>query len=100
MRRRGPGPMPEPRRVGFEVMARDCGQCLMTKNRIVSGERAAQIVRETRAADIHFVCHKSPSRRGVACHNHNRQIGSRGRRIGEAFGRIIWVDPQTLEQLP
>lgn len=88
------------RRIGFEVMARSCGQCLMTKDRIVSGERAAQIIRDTRRRDIHFVCHKSPSRRGVACHGHDAQIGSMGRRIGDAFGMIVLVDPDTLEQLP
>lgn len=35
-----------------------CDQCLTTRNRIVSGERAAQIVRECRARGIHFQCHK------------------------------------------
>jgi hypothetical protein len=40
------------------LASRRCGQCLTTRNRIVSGERAAEIVRQCRRDDVHFVCHK------------------------------------------
>lgn len=48
----------------YDLMAEPCGQCLTTKNRIVPGRRAAQIVRDCRANDVKFICHKTD---GVAC---------------------------------
>lgn len=82
---------------GFEVMARDCGQCLMTKNRIVSGRRAAQIIAQTRRDNCHFVCHKSPEGREIACAlHHDTHIGQMSR-ISERLGCVIRVDPDTLE---
>jgi hypothetical protein len=41
------------------LAAKPCSQCLTTRNRIVSGERAAQIVRDCRSTGNHFVCHKA-----------------------------------------
>lgn len=44
----------------LNIMARACDGCLLTKDRIVSGERAAEIITETRkqGAERHFLCHK------------------------------------------
>lgn len=41
------------------LSARKCSRCLCTRDRIVSGERAAQIIRDCRATGNHFVCHKA-----------------------------------------
>ncbi len=55
----------------FKVMARNCDECLMTANRIVSGARAAQIIAETNRKDGHFICHKaSLAGEDIACHGH------------------------------
>lgn len=40
------------------LAAKACSQCLTSRDRIVSGQRAAEIVRECKSADIHFRCHK------------------------------------------
>lgn len=41
------------------VRARECGNCLLGKDRLVSGDRARQIIRDTRAKDgATFICHK------------------------------------------
>lgn len=40
------------------LAAARCSQCLTTRNRIVSGERAAGIVRDCRQTGRHFFCHK------------------------------------------
>lgn len=40
------------------LAARRCGECLTTRDRIVSGERAAEIVRGCRRTGQHFNCHK------------------------------------------
>ena len=39
-----------------------CAQCLTTRNRIVPGDRAAQIIQNCREERIHFICHKGSER--------------------------------------
>jgi hypothetical protein len=42
------------------VRAAQCGACLYSKDRLVSGERARQLTTDTRAEDgASFVCHRS-----------------------------------------
>jgi hypothetical protein len=42
------------------VRASQCGNCLFSKDRLVSGERARQLVRDTRAEEAaSFICHRS-----------------------------------------
>jgi hypothetical protein len=36
-----------------------CSQCLTSRNRIVSGQRAAEIIKQCRSTGTHFQCHKS-----------------------------------------
>jgi len=42
----------------LRLCARQCDQCLTTRNRIVTGDRAAEIVAECRRTGNHFFCHK------------------------------------------
>lgn len=82
--------------MGFEVMSRECDQCLVSKNRIVSGARAAQIITGCRLKGVHFVCHKSPAGRSIACRGvHEMQIGQMSR-IAERLGAVVSIDPVTL----
>lgn len=48
-------------RDGFvHVRAHNCGNCLLSKDRLVDGPRARQIIEATRASDGgHFVCHRN-----------------------------------------
>lgn len=77
-----------------------CGQCLTTKNRIVEGKRAAQIIRDCRAEGNHFVCHKSPEGVVIHCRGvHDLLVekhgGSRAYRLATAIGiPITEVDPE------
>lgn len=82
---------------GFKVMSRACDQCLFGKDRIVSGKRAAEIVRETRAKNCHFVCHKSPDGAEIACHEHHQLGIGQMSRIAGCLGMIRWIDPSTME---
>lgn len=42
------------------VRAERCANCLLGKDRLVPGERARQLIRDTRAEDgATFICHKS-----------------------------------------
>lgn len=64
-----------------------CGQCLTTRNRIVSGERAAEIVRECRRKDNHFVCHKGQGAGLIVhCRGVHEIAASRASRMAAAFG--------------
>lgn len=42
----------------FLVAEKRCAQCLYTKNRIVSEDRAAQLIAECKESGSYFVCHK------------------------------------------
>jgi hypothetical protein len=42
------------------VRASQCGNCLFSKDRLVPGERARELIRDTRAEEgSTFVCHRS-----------------------------------------
>jgi hypothetical protein len=43
----------------FQVYEEACEQCLLSKDRIVPGTRAADIIKECKAEGSYFVCHKS-----------------------------------------
>lgn len=52
--------------MGFYVCAAQCSECLFTDQRIVSGRRAADVIRSATAGDRFFECHKHSLRAGVA----------------------------------
>lgn len=56
--------MPDPELL---LAARCCAECLTSRGRIVSGERAAEIVAGCRRENNHFQCHKG-SIAGVNLH--------------------------------
>lgn len=79
------------------LSSRRCDQCLCTRNRIVAGARAAQIIRDCRATGNHFVCHKgSINHQIIHCRGvHDILGGSRASRFAAAIGipiREIDVD--------
>lgn len=82
------------------LASKRCSQCLTTRNRIVSGERAAEIVRGCRREDNHFVCHKG-SAAGLIVHCrgvHDIAGGSKAYRMAKAFDiPIIEIDPDALD---
>ena len=43
----------------FKVMAKQCDQCLFSKNRIVSLARKREVLAECARNDAHFICHKA-----------------------------------------
>lgn len=85
------------------LASRCCGQCLTSKDRIVSGERAAQIVRDCRRQDHHFQCHKgSMVGKIIHCRGvHDIMGGSQAYRIAKTFGiPVREVDPDALSPHP
>lgn len=69
--------------MGFYVCATQCDQCLFTKDRVVSGRRAAQLIRDAVANDRFFECHKhslrdaAPTDRHVCCRAFFKRLGDR-----------------------
>lgn len=80
------------------LASRCCGQCLTTRNRIVSGERAAQIIRDCRAAGKHFQCHKgSLAGLNLHCRGVHDRFGSDAATFAARFGiPVREVDPEAL----
>lgn len=86
------------------LSARRCDQCLTTRGRIVSGERAAEIVRGCRQTGQHFQCHKG-SIAGLNLHCrgvHDLLVrqwgGSTAYQIAVRFGiEVREVNPDALE---
>lgn len=87
---------------GFRLLAAACDQCLVTRNRIVSARRAAEIIRQTIRKDCHFICHKAQiAGFEAACRGHfDRTGGGQLARIAGRLGVIIEVDPITLQDIP
>lgn len=83
-----------------EIMAKDCGECLFTRNRVVNTQRARQIIADTRREDAPFLCHKATiAGRSVTCHGSLRDTGG-GQigRIATRLGRVRWIDPSTMAE--
>lgn len=83
---------------GLLLAARRCAQCLTTRHRIVSGARAAEIVRDCRARGVHFQCHKgSIAGLNVHCRGVHDVAGSTAYQLAERLGiPIIEIDPDGL----
>ncbi len=81
------------------LASRRCAECLTTRNRIVSGERAAEIVRSCRSEGKHFICHKgSAADLIVHCRGVHEIAGSKAHRFATQFGiPIREVDPDALD---
>jgi len=48
------------RPVGFYVAARRCGECLFSKDKIVSDARRREVLAQCERTGRFFVCHKDP----------------------------------------
>ncbi|MCX7320405.1 MAG: hypothetical protein NT113_13250 [Hyphomicrobiales bacterium] len=80
----------------FKVMLERCDQCLFGPDKIVSNARRSQILREIRAKDNHFICHKT---KDVACRGDFDQNGcGQMGRIAGRLGAIAFVTALSSEQ--
>lgn len=75
--------------MGLKICAERCGQCLFSKDRIVSKARMVQIVRDCRRQDAYFNCHTHDE---VMCRGwHETQPPSQMERIAGRLGMIEYV---------
>lgn len=84
----------------FPIMARRCSECLFGPNKIVSNERRAEILKECKQGDSHFLCHKgSIAGEEICCRGFYEKKTTNLIRIAERMNRVIWIDPDTIEQV-
>ena len=92
--------MAESARPELLLAAHPCSQCLTTKNRIVPGKRAAEIVRGCRQTGNHFICHKSAAGKIVHCRGVHDRFGSNAHRFAVAVGiQVLHIDMDAREKL-
>jgi hypothetical protein len=73
----------------FNVYNQPCQNCLFSKDRIVSLERAKTIVAECLEAQTHFICHKSEDGE-VCCHRFYKKFKNKIAKL-QIFERLNMV---------
>lgn len=85
------------------LASKRCSQCLTTRNRIVPGKRAAQIIEGCKETRNHFICHKgSEADMVVHCRGvHDLLNGSRAHDFAQTFDiPIREIDPDEIDAKP
>lgn len=78
----------------IKIQKTKCDQCLFTKNRIVTLERAKEAVKDILDNDSYFCCHKSMDNNDVCCrgfwdaHKNDFSLG----RLLQHLHIIIFID--------
>lgn len=78
----------------LEVMKYQCSNCLFTKDRVVSEDRANEIIADcTEDPSSHFTCHvASMEGRDVCCHNFYKKQLNVKMRLAKLWGFAVFVD--------
>ena len=72
----------------FKVKEERCGECLFSKDKVVSNERRKDILSDCARNDSHFNCHKEE---GVCCRGFFDTSSSNMIRISGRLGMIEFV---------
>lgn len=77
--------------MSLKVFNKSCQNCLLSKDRIVSPERAKEIIEECKNKQKHFICHKSDD---VVCRTFYDKLGhySQGIRVAERLNMLKFVE--------
>ena len=73
----------------LKVKKKCCGQCLFSKNKIVSDKRKDQLLNEIEMEDGHFICHKSNDH---VCRGFYEKKTSNMIRISQRLGMVEFVN--------
>jgi hypothetical protein len=87
----------------MKVYKQCCKNCLLSKDRIVSSQRAKQIIQDCVQKQTHFVCHKaSMNDEEIICNTFFEKFGyySQMVRIAERLGMLEFVDQPESKKLP
>ena len=85
----------------MKVCNKQCDECLFSSNRIVSAERAKEIVAECLKKDEYFICHKSSMQGGKVCCRgffDKHKLDVIPTRISEIFGITEFVKVEPLNE--
>lgn len=84
--------------MSFKVYDKECDQCLFGKNRIVSLERKAELVKGFVRKQSHFICHKSTIEgKEIVCKGFYDKMGhvSQTVRIAERLKSVEFIPQST-----
>jgi hypothetical protein len=101
--------MAQAKRSGFRVCAQRCDQCLFSPDKIVGERRKKQVLKESRANQAYFICHKESIRGTEGCcrgffdsYGWDIQLYQIASRLSQPGGYqyVIWVDSEGNEVEP
>ena len=79
--------------MGFKVKKECCGQCLFSKDKIVSNQRRKSILNDCRKSDNHFTCHKATiENKDICCKGFYDSQTSNMIRISQRLNMVEFVD--------
>ena len=87
----------------MKVFKECCKNCLLSPNKIVSGEAAKDIVQNCVQKQTHFICHKaSMNGEEITCKNFFDRLGHHSQmvRIAERLNVVRFVPQTDTEKLP
>jgi hypothetical protein len=83
-----------------KVCARQCDQCLFSKNKLVDEERKQELLSQCERDQTHFICHKgSTVGQNVVCNGFFRNKTTPFLEIMKATNKIEFVQPLDLQKL-
>ena len=89
--------------MGLRVYSSSCKNCLLTKNRLVSPQRAKDILSGCKENQTHFICHKATMEdEEIVCSTFYTKLGEHSQmvRIAKRLNMIEFVEQPDSEQLP
>lgn len=91
----------------FKVYKGSCKNCLLSPDRIVSAQRAKEIINSCTEEQSYFICHKSssgsdPQGEEICCHTFHKEFGERSQMIRtcDRLGWTEFVDQPGGDKLP
>ena len=87
----------------LKVFKTCCQNCLLSKDRIVSPDRAKQIINDIVAEQSHFICHKaSMEGKDIMCRKFYDELGHTSQMvcICGRIGAIEFIEQADREKLP
>lgn len=88
----------------MKVFKQCCNNCLLSKDRIVSPQRAKQIVKDCIENQTHFICHKATMNgaQNIVCKKYFDTLGQNSQliRIAQRLNMIQMVEQTDAEKLP
>jgi hypothetical protein len=86
----------------LKVYKECCGNCLLSKDRIVSPKRAKDLLKEIEEKQSYFVCHKASMKsEEIVCKNFFDKLGHQSQiiRIAERLNAVQFIEQTDTEKL-